>query len=267
MIKQVIGLVVGILLIGLFYGYFIEPNTVTVKQYYVNDKELRGLKIAFISDLNLRKSDFKKLNKIISKINKEQPDIVLCGGGYLYNGSVKQSMNIEIIAQKLSLINTGRIYTVLGDEDYKENSERIISALQDNYIRILSNSRARVFIREKNKKFDIVGIDDFTTNKSNISKAFSLSFPPRIVLTHNPDIYYTIMDDANLILAGHHHGGQILLPFLPPLIIDSKYGTKFASGEIKDTQNRMIITKGLGMTKVPLRIGCKPEIVIVNFTY
>ena len=73
------------------------------------------------------------------------------------------------------------------------------------------------------------------------------------------------MDETNLILAGHTHGGQFILPFSPPLFVGSKFGAEFASGLISKTQNKMIISKGLGMSGLPLRLNCKPEIVIVDF--
>ena len=71
-------------------------------------------------------------------------------------------------------------------------------------------------------------------------------------------------DDVDLILAGHVHGGQVRLPFFGALICPSKYGTKFASGDFKETQNRMIVTKGLGTSILNVRFCDIPEIVVIE---
>ena len=73
------------------------------------------------------------------------------------------------------------------------------------------------------------------------------------------------MEDVDLILAGHTHGGQFILPFTPPLFVPSKFGVEFASGLINTRSNKMIISKGIGTSVLPLRLNCKPEIVIVDF--
>ena len=72
--------------------------------------------------------------------------------------------------------------------------------------------------------------------------------PPRVALT----------------LAGHTHGGQIVLPFLPPLWTPSEYGARFAYGHIVEEGRHMIVSGGLGCSKVPLRLGVPPEIVRVT---
>ena len=84
-------------------------------------------------------------------------------------------------------------------------------------------------------------------------------------MTHNPDVYFDIIDGVNLILAGHTHGGQFVIPMTKPLFVPSKYGSELASGLVKKTRNKIIISKGLGTTGIPVRFNCKPEITIVDF--
>jgi predicted MPP superfamily phosphohydrolase len=61
--------------------------------------------------------------------------------------------------------------------------------------------------------------------------------PPRVTLT----------------LAGHTHGGQIVLPFLP-LWMPLEYRARFAYGHIVERDRHMIVSGGLGCSKVPLRL-------------
>ena len=67
-----------------------------------------------------------------------------------------------------------------------------------------------------------------------------------------------------LTLAGHTHGGQIVLPFVPPLWAPSEYGARFAYGHIVEEGRHMIVSGGLGCSNVPLRLGVPPEIVRVT---
>ena len=87
---------------------------------------------------------------------------------------------------------------------------------------------------------------------------------PTILLSHSPDIYYDVHEKVELILAGHLHGGQVYLPLIGALIVPSKYGNKFVRGLIAETDNKMIVTKGLGTSILPLRFGAVPEIIVIN---
>lgn len=261
MTKQMMVLIVVVLYV-LFRSFFIEPNSIQVTKYQIEDNYLSGIRIAFLTDLHLKKHDFKRLDKIVELTNKNTPDIVLLGGDFANGHDYKKTMNMNIVAQKLNLINAPK-YSVLGNHDWWANGELITSSLELNGITVLENSSVR--LRIKRTFLDIVGLADLTTRKPDITTALYRTSVPRIVLTHNPDVYYDIMDEVDLILAGHTHGGQFVIPFTPPLFVPSKYGSEFASGLIENTHNRMIISKGLGTSVVPLRFNCRPEIVIVNF--
>ena len=107
-------------------------------------------------------------------------------------------------------------------------------------------------------------MDDLQTGIPNIETALFNTQSPRILITHSPDIYYNVKDSVDLILAGHVHGGQVRLPLIGALLVPSKYGNKFACGDFKETQNRMIITKGLGTSILSVRFNAAPEIVVLE---
>ena len=261
MTKQMMVLIALILYV-LFRSLFVEPNSLEVNKYEIEDNLLQGVRIVFLSDFHLKKHDYKRLDKIVMLTNKQQPDIVLMGGDFANGHNNKNTMDMNIAAQKLNLINAP-IYTVLGNHDWWSNGKEITSILKQNGISVLANSAIRTIV--KRRYLDIIGLEDLTTRQPNVERAFSRTRTPRIVITHNPDVYYDIMDEVSLILAGHTHGGQFVLPFTPPLFVPSKFGSQFASGLIMNTHNKMIITKGLGTSILPVRLNCKPEIVVVDF--
>ena len=123
---------------------------------------------------------------------------------------------------------------------------------------VLSNSSVKI------KNIYIAGVEDMQTGTPDVQKALENTKPPVILLTHNPDIYYDINQKVDLILAGHVHGGQVKIPFLGAMIVPSKYGAKFAEGIIEENHNKMIITKGLGTSILPVRFRSTPEIIVLE---
>ena len=261
MSKQVLVLL-AILSYILFRVFFIEPNSLVVTNYKIENRDLSGIRVAFLSDLHLKKRDYKRLNKIAIMTNKQSPDVIILGGDFLNEQNYKKAMNPTLIAQKLSMLNIP-VYGVLGQQDWMTDGEKISEALSAGGVTILENSSRRTVI--KGRYVDIIGLADITARGMDIERAFYRTMRPRILITHNPDVYYDIMEDVDLILAGHTHGGQFILPFTPPLFVPSKFGVEFASGLINTRSNKMIISKGIGTSVLPLRLNCKPEIVIVDF--
>ena len=85
-----------------------------------------------------------------------------------------------------------------------------------------------------------------------------------ILLTHTPEIInnYSIKD-FNLILTGDTHGGQVRWPWGTPLYWDKNLPKDWSSGlhnTIKDIP--IYISKGVGFSRLPIRLFCRPEIVV-----
>ena len=87
---------------------------------------------------------------------------------------------------------------------------------------------------------------------------------PVILLVHEPDIFTQVPERVSLTLAGHTHGGQIRLPLVPPVWAPSEYGARFAYGHIVERGRHLIVSGGLGCSKVPLRLGVPPEILRIE---
>ncbi len=261
MTKQTMVLLVLIILV-VFQSIFVEPNALETTRYEMVNEQLAGIRVVFLSDFHFKKQDYKRINKIVKLTKKQDPDIVLLGGDFARSQNAKANMDAGLIASKLTLISAP-IFAVLGESDWWADGKKITEDLRSNGITVLENSNRRIMV--KRRYVDIAGIADMTTRQPNISAALSKTKLPRIIVTHNPDIYYDIIDDVSIIFAGHTHGGQFIFPFTPPLFVPSKFGSEFASGLIESSSNKMIISKGIGTTGIPMRFNCKPEIVVVDF--
>jgi hypothetical protein len=85
--------------------------------------------------------------------------------------------------------------------------------------------------------------------------------PLRIVLAHSPDqLDWAQAQDADLLLAGHTHGGQIRLPLIGPILSPTREGVKYASGVFYAPPTIMHVTRGVSGL-LPLRLKCPPEMV------
>ena len=88
------------------------------------------------------------------------------------------------------------------------------------------------------------GVDDLPGTLKRVT-----TDDPVILLVHEPDIFTQVPARVALTLAGHTHGGQIVLPFVPPLWAPSQYGARFAYGHIVERGRHMIVSGGLGCSQ------------------
>jgi predicted MPP superfamily phosphohydrolase len=86
---------------------------------------------------------------------------------------------------------------------------------------------------------------------------------PLVLFSHTPDVVSDPLSQrADLVISGHTHGGQIVLPFLGPLACSSIYGPKYASGLFAVGRSRLFVTRGIG--DWPFRLYCPPEIAVLE---
>lgn len=86
----------------------------------------------------------------------------------------------------------------------------------------------------------------------------------RLALIHTPDLFgWAREQDADLVLAGHNHGGQVVLPAIGPVYSPSRHGVRYAGGLYRRGDTLMHVGRGLGGLH-PLRWRCLPEITLLE---
>ena len=244
------------LFILFLYVSVIEPNILTVKRITVSDERLKGLKIVFASDFHVKPHEMYRLERIVKKINEQNPDVILLGGDYVNGHKKGNTLNVDIIAGLLGDLKSryGTV-AVMGNHDGWQGKKEIIEAFETEGITVLENSNRNF------GEFTVAGVEDLQTGMPDIKKALSGVKNSVIFLSHTPDIIEHVPDSVNLTLCGHTHGGQVVI--VKPLTVPSKYGTKYAYGYYEN--ERMFVSRGLGTSILPLRFNCFPEIVVINF--
>lgn len=253
-----------IILLLVFYAFFIEPNALEITNYKIKDKDLAGLKIVFASDFHIKPHQNKQLKNIVEKINAQNPDIVLYGGDFVSGHIQGLSMPIDKIAAELGKVKSKYgIFSCIGNHDVWFDLDVVIKALEDNNIKVLYNSNTK--IKTDKKEVYIAGLQYKPFNMTPMIEALKNTKSPTIFLTHSPDEFVDIPQNVNLTLSGHTHGGQIRLPFFGAILTASEYGQRYVYGLIKENDKKMIVSKGIGVSILPFRFMCKPEIVVVEF--
>ncbi|MFC1867531.1 metallophosphoesterase [Thermodesulfobacteriota bacterium] len=152
------------------------------------------------------------------------------------------------------------VFAVLGNHDFwsgQEVAQKVISGLEGIGAQVLRNEA--IPIERKGQRIYIIGADDYW--EASYGSAESLQGVPedacKILLSHNPDINEDIenlSERIDLIISGHTHGGQIVLPMWGATYIPSPFGQKYLSGMVKDGDRQTYISRGLGLFFVPVRL-------------
>ena len=253
-----------IIVILVIYSYAIEPRRLEVNHISINDLDLKGIKIVFASDFHIKPYQKKKLDKIVRLINNENPDLVLSSGDFVAGNFHHSALPVDDIAESLSHIKAKYgFYTSLGNHDGWYGADIVKKALTQNNIKVLENESVALKINDKT--IYIAGVEDLMTGQPDINKALLNTKNPVILLTHTPDIFPQVTKNVNLILAGHTHGGQVRIPFLGAIFTASDYGEKYVMGYIEEDNKKMFVTRGIGVSILPFRFNCVPEINVIEF--
>ncbi|MDD3711016.1 MAG: metallophosphoesterase [Patescibacteria group bacterium] len=266
-----------ILAIFLIWMRFVELNNLIVKDYkFTKNKGYNNeIKVAVFSDMHLGVyNNDSIIKKIVQKIKKINPDVVIIPGDFIYfidkNKLVEQFSDLKNISVP--------VLAVLGNHDYgkpeKNISQDLNSVLESLGIIMIDNQVKKININGDLIEFigteDIwVGNPDYEVlRKDGSEDQVDFTF----FITHNPDTLYEVKDLAiddykkiDLMIAGHTHAGQIRLPILYKHIIPTKYN--FDKGFYNISNLNLFITPGIGTVGLPLRLFNFPELSILNIRY
>ena len=85
------------------------------------------------------------------------------------------------------------------------------------------------------------------------------------MLAHNPDVVEDIRDPrVGLVLSGHTHGGQVVLPFFGAPMVPSSYGQKYLHGFVRGPATSVYVSRGVGTIAPPVRFRCPPEVTFIT---
>ena len=249
--------------------------------------------VVYITDPHVRASNTDHVQEVIREVNHLNPSLVLIGGDFV------TGEESEFTSQAVWRSLDAPVYAVLGNHDYRVGTDsrtglarllavrtsadvtaagydvsalndgspdtafadELATTLEENGVHVLRNDYARVFAG--GEEIVIVGVDDGWAGMAD---------PPNVPATDTFTVYLIHEPscradwDADLILAGHTHGGQFLFPVVAQL---NDLGVIELAGMFDTNGTPTYISRGVcsaSVAGVDLRFNCRPEIVLINPT-
>ena len=235
------------------------------------------LTLAVIADLHAGGPNMglERIRQVVDAANALSCDLtVLLGDFFATHKYITEIVPHPAWAAELARLRAPLgVHAILGNHDWWHDIRGVRAALAQVRIPVMENDA--VLLGAAGRRFWLAGlgdqlayplgrgrfrgVDDVPGTLAKITTA-----DPVILMVHEPDIFTQVPSRVTLTLAGHTHGGQIRLPFIAPFWAPSAYGARFAYGHIVEQNRHMIVSGGLGTSKVPLRLGMPPEIVRVT---
>jgi uncharacterized protein len=285
---------VSLLLLSLGYAVLGEPYRPVFKRHRLN---LAGswpnVSIVHISDLHVRRGDPRLLRAQHAALRGLAPDL-LCVTGDVCEKVEDIPLLIDLLRTVKPRLGT---FVVLGNHEHNapmpahlrderacgwrrvagavlalfppsatsngdDEGHAMADAIRAAGITVLHNEGQRV--QFKAHTLWIAGCDSAWAGHADMQAAMHGRRPGEacLALMHEPDLAFDARElGADLILAGHTHGGQVRLPFIgPPYTLSTDPRIAIAAGFQRIEAGLLHITAGLGHT-IPLRFGCPPEVV------
>ena len=263
---------------GFAYSLF-EPHRLIVREFDVAlqnlPSECEGLRIAQLSDLHcsaITSTPF--IARAVEKCNSLKPDVVVLTGDFVSRrNSYSHLSGARIWAKPImdyagdvagvlrELRASDGVFAVPGNHDHSNgNCDAIMNLLQQNDVRSLVNES--ILLRDV---LPLVGLDDLRGGRPLLKAAFENIAPERaqIILSHNPRLLASISHRNALMLSGHTHAGQVLLPFVPLRVKPADVtDTTRLKGWYSQGRARLYVNTGLGSVHFPMRFRCPPEISV-----
>ena len=226
------------------------------------DPGLTGLKVLLASDMHA--GPFlapDALERTFARLMTLEPDLILLAGDF----ATIRLEEVEPTLPAYELLDAPLgVFGVLGNHDhYTGRSEELVSILETTGIQFLQNRS--VLLEQDGGRILLAGVDDLLCGEALLDEALRgrHSGMPSLLLSHNPDVFPEAVNrDVSLVLAGHTHGGQWRLPGLPVLVRMSRY--RLDEGRYQAGGSQLVVSRGLGATGFPIRIGCPPEAVLLT---
>lgn len=274
-------IVLAILAITVIFSWALDTHRFIVRHYEIrSDKIRKNIRLVFITDLHNKEYE-KGNSRLIDAVDAQSPDAVIIGGDLL-NG-VEDGDFTPAVELVRNLALRYPVYYGMGNHEYrlKIYPERF-DDIWKSYTDAISKSGVRILDNER-LALDDYGLDiaALSIDRRYYKKLHRYRLDPdeitdllgqpskdklQLLLAHNPDYFKSYAQwGADLTLSGHLHGGIMRLPLLggvisPKLTLFPRY----SGGEYSLGKHTLIVSCGLGMHTVNIRIFNPGELAVVD---
>ena len=256
-----------------------------INEYIITTEKFKnnfsGYKFAVISDLhsNVYKVDLDAVYDAVCDAGVDA--VLLCGD--IFNGKPVDDI-AETMAFVKKLADKLAVFMAFGNHEYRlamnpdiygDKIWQIIDALEENGVVILSDET--IILEKDNEQLALSGLEIDTIFykrrppvmgeglvKMHLGDAKEDVF--HLLMAHNPRYFQNYAQwGADLVLSGHVHGGTVRLFGKKGVIgTDFRLFPKYCGGMYEEFGSKMIVSRGLGTHTIKVRIGNRPELIMVK---
>ncbi len=220
-----------------------------------------SLKVLHLSDLHFPENDTARVDRqsLVAACKNLSADICVITGDLRDKSFGSFDVCVAEIAELIASLSLPT-FIVLGNHDSIEMKEPLVAA------------GATVLVNE-NIIYDadgiavlIGGVDDphyYEADDPIAALRTDTHVAFKLLLAHSPEVMLKdAAQDADLVLCGHTHGGQVCLPGGNPILANIRAPRFLVRGQWKFVATDGFTSRGCGTTLLPLRLNCRPEIAV-----
>lgn len=242
------------------YGFLYERHRLEVTRTEVPvsglPDALDGFRVALVTDTHFSSTvPAEDIERAVRAALDARPDLIVLGGDYVTWGDRRY---VSGAAELLAPLQAPHgVFAVLGNHD---DDRDMPAALTAKGFVVLKDERTQIGVR--GETLEIAGIRFWTRRVDRIAKVLAGATATTLLLAHDPRRLKEAADlDVSLVLSGHTHGGQIVLPGLGavaarPFPLVAGLGTQ--------ENTSIYVSRGVGTVYVPVRLNCPPEVAILT---
>lgn len=258
---------------------YYENNWISTTSYEVDLGLEEEIIVVHLSDLHSKQygKNNKKLKKLILD---EKPDLIVATGDIIDSNLENMGETINFLSD---LNKDVKVIFILGNNEQRcEKADYIYETLKAKGVTALENEITTFTLRDI--KINILGMLELPVGILNspfkkVKGRYVCSYADslfkklenlegvKIALSHYPEKFEEEYSkyDFDVMFSGHAHGGQFVIPVIRRGLIAPGQGffPKYTEG-MHGSKNKLIISRGLGSSGIPLRLFNRPEIVKVK---
>ncbi len=250
-------------------AFLIEPRLLWVNREDIRCRNLPpgldGLRVGVLADFHFRpEEDAALLEKVASRVNAENLDLLALAGDYVTHGSEV----LPPLLEQLGRIRTRHgVFAVMGNHDgWHAGRDPVRRVFEKAGISFLINGNSQLRIR--GETLAVAGTDFVWLGKPDPAATLKgiAASTPVLALVHEPD-YFDVMAarrDLLLQVSGHTHGGQCRVPLAGYAPVKVDHGRKYIKGSIARGGSNLFVTSGVGTVGLRVRFACPPELAVLT---
>jgi predicted MPP superfamily phosphohydrolase len=205
------------------------------------------------------------IRQAVQLTNVLAPDVVALVGDFAHKGTHTMEQLPPCLEALEQLRAPLGVYAVPGNHDMQQAGRVYRDCIGATSLCDLTNRSVRV--TSAGAHLWLAGVDDLWYGRPNLDTALH-GVPDGaavVLLSHNPDFAEEHPDDrVGLVLSGHTHGGQAVMPLLGSMWLPSRYGDKYRCGLVQGPASQVYVSCGIGTAGLPFRFNCPPEINLIR---